>query len=83
MYLLLGPISQTTPIESPMVEITSPSGLTNVVNDGIKYGELLKTSRSRSDDKIHGPPRRRRFRLTEKALEYFQQFSQVGLKMIY
>ena len=85
LYLLLGlgPTSQTTPIESPMIELNSPSGLANVVYSGIKYGELLKTSRSRSDDKIHGPPRRRRFRLTEEALEYFQQFSQVGLKMIY
>ena len=80
LYLLLG---QITPTESPMTETTTPSGLTNVVYGGIKYGELLKTSRSRSNDKIHGPPRRRRFRLTEEALEYFQQFSQVGFKMIY
>lgn len=83
LYLLLDPTSQITPTESPMIETTTPSGLTNVVYGGIKYGELLKTSRSRNNDKIHGPPRRRRFRLTEEALEYFQQFSQVGLKTIY
>lgn len=43
----------------------------------VKLGELLKTSRSKVSGKVHGPPRRRRFRLTEKSLEYFQPFSQV------
>ena len=43
----------------------------------VKHGELLKTSRSKVTDKVHGPPRRRRFRLTEQSLEYFQPFSQV------
>lgn len=45
--------------------------------EAVKYGELMKTSRSKVTNKVNGPPRKRRFRLTEKSLEYFQPFSQV------
>ena len=43
----------------------------------IKSGQLSKTSRGRSEGSKPGPTRVRRFRLTEEALEYFQQFSHV------
>ena len=44
----------------------------------IKSGQLSKTSRARSEGSKPGPTRVRRFRLTEEALEYFQQFSHVS-----
>ena len=44
----------------------------------IKSGQLSKTSRGRSEGSKPGPSRVRRFRLTEEALEYFQQFSHVS-----
>lgn len=44
----------------------------------IKSGQLLKTSRARSEGSKPGPTRLRRFRLTEEALEYLQQFSHVS-----
>ena len=48
----------------------------------LKVGDLIKTSKSRSNDKIHGPPRKRRFRVTEEAIEYFQQFSHVSCYLV-
>ena len=41
-------------------------------------GHLMKTSRGRYKGATPGQTRQRRFRLTEEALEYFQQFSQVS-----
>ena len=43
----------------------------------IKVGNLSKSSQLRKEGSQPGPVRVRRFRLTEEALEYFQQFSQV------
>ena len=54
---------------------------------GIKSGKLLKTSRSRTTEEEPGTTKQRRFwlrkeqrlfRLTEDALEYYQQFNQVN-----
>lgn len=64
---------QDTPVASPMIENGPKIGEGKI----IKVGELIKTSRSRANNKIHGPPRRRRFRLTEDSIDYFQHFSQV------
>ena len=48
------------------------------IGECIKSGHLWKTSCGRSKGSKPGPTRTRRFRLTEEALEYFQQFSHVS-----
>lgn len=60
---------------STRVEIT---GSRVDLRECIKSGQLSKTSRGRSEGSKPGPTRLRRFRLTEEALEYFQQFSHVS-----
>ena len=60
---------------STRVEIT---GSRADLRECIKSGQLSKTSRARSEGSKPGPTRVRRFRLTEEALEYFQQFSHVS-----
>ena len=69
-----GPVS-TPDVDSPHYELGRPEP-TEVVE--IKIGNLSKSSQSRKEGSQPGPVRVRRFRLTEEALEYFQQFSQVG-----
>ena len=61
--------------ESTRVEVT---GSRADLRECIKSGQLSKTSRGRSEGSKPGPTRVRRFRLTEEALEYFQQFSHVS-----
>ena len=61
---------------SSKIEIT---GSRADLRESIKSGNLSKTSRGRSEGSKPGPTRIRRFRLTEEALEYFQQFSHVSL----
>lgn len=73
-------------LESPISDSHTDSGLSPLEDAGrqvlpgtLKAGDLIKTSKSRSNNKIHGPPRKRRFRLSEDALEYFQLFSHVSI----
>ena len=56
---------------------TELGGSRDDLRDEIKSGQLQKTSRGRKADSKPGPTRLRRFRLTEEALEYYQQFSHV------
>ena len=72
-----GPAS-TPDVDSPHYEL-GRSEPTEVVE--IKVGNLWKSSQSRKEGSQPGPVRVRRFRLTEEALEYFQQFSQVGASL--
>lgn len=77
----LSDLSPSNEIQSPMSDTGAiPTDAHHLPSGTIKYGELLKTSRSRTNNRIHGPPRRRRFRLTEEAIEYFQQFSHVKIR---
>ncbi len=73
---LESPLSETTDGFSPIVEgvqygVASRARI-------LKVGDLIKTSRSRRNNQIHGPPRKRRFRVSEEAIEYLQLFSQVS-----
>ncbi len=47
----------------------------------LKVGVLFKTSLGREEDSRPGPTRQRKFRLTDGALEYLHQFSQVSSYM--
>lgn len=68
-------------VPSPIDELDRPLNAEPVIT-GIKVGNLSKSSQSRRDDAVPGPSRLRRFRLTEEALEYFQQFSHVSVCMV-
>ena len=65
------------------VEVTGSRADLRGIGEGIKSGQLSKTSRGRSEGSKPGPTRLRRFRLTEEALEYFQQFSHVRINLIF
>lgn len=67
-------------VPSPIDELDRPLNAEPVIT-GIKVGNLSKSSQSRRDAAVPGPSRLRRFRLTEEALEYFQQFSHVSVCM--
>lgn len=72
------PLSLCTGTEAPLryQSIMSPAAdlTASLPRAYLIEGDLLKTSRSRSDNSIHGQPRTRLFRLTENSLEYSHHF---------
>lgn len=80
---------KNTRTRQPSTEfVNSPMTPKGTGETAIKTGKLLKTSRSRTTEDEPGTTRQRRFwlrkeqrlfKLTEDAIEYYQQFNQVSL----